>query len=145
LNPGAAESVCCDLKGRRLTQSVILSADVRAQVAAHRPGLGRVGSRAYLIQILIYGKVKQGSYCNPKESVTDESGTIQRVATMTELIRAARQTERAAERASIARAKRDDLVVELHKRGESPKLLAEAIGLSENQIFKILRARREEA
>jgi hypothetical protein len=25
----------------------------------------------------------------------------------------------------------------------SPKLLAEAIGLSENQIFKILRARRE--
>jgi len=61
---------------------------------------------------------------------------------MTELIRAARQTERAAERASIARAKRDDLVVELHKQGESPKLLAEAIGLSENQIFKILRARR---
>ncbi len=63
---------------------------------------------------------------------------------MTELIRAARQAERAAERARTARAKRDELIVELHKQGESPKLLSEAIGLSENQVFKILRARREE-
>jgi Mor family transcriptional regulator len=62
---------------------------------------------------------------------------------MTELIRAARLAERAAERAKIARAKRDELIVELHEQGESPKLLADAIGLSENQIFKILRARRE--
>jgi hypothetical protein len=63
---------------------------------------------------------------------------------MTEMIRAARRAERAAERAKIARAKRDELIVLLHKQGESPKLLAEAIGLSENQVFKILRARRKE-
>ena len=62
---------------------------------------------------------------------------------MTELIRVARQAERAAEKTRIVRAKRDELIVELHRQGESPKLLAEAIGLSENQVFKILRARRE--
>jgi hypothetical protein len=33
--------------------------------------------------------------------------------------------------------------VELHRQGESPKLIAQAAGLSENQVFKILRAARE--
>jgi hypothetical protein len=77
--------------------------------------------------------------------LTDECETIRRVATMTELIRAAREADRASERARIARAKRDELIVQLHTQGESPKLLAEAIGLSENQIFKIVRALRKGA
>ena len=61
---------------------------------------------------------------------------------MTELIRAAQRAERAAKRAREARAERDSLIVQLHEQGESPKVLAEAIGLSENQVFKILRAAR---
>jgi DNA-binding CsgD family transcriptional regulator len=33
--------------------------------------------------------------------------------------------------------------VELHRQGESPKLIAKNAGLSENQVFKIIRAARQ--
>jgi hypothetical protein len=36
----------------------------------------------------------------------------------------------------------DRLIAEAHAQGESPKLLAEIAGLSEYQIFKILRQQR---
>jgi len=62
---------------------------------------------------------------------------------MTELVRAARRAKTAQERAAQALEQRDALIVALHRQGESPKLMAEAVGLSENQIFKILRAKRE--
>jgi hypothetical protein len=62
---------------------------------------------------------------------------------MTELVRAARRAKQAQDRAAKALEQRDELIVALHRQGESPKLLAEAVGLSENQIFKIVRARRE--
>jgi hypothetical protein len=62
---------------------------------------------------------------------------------MTELVRAARRAKQAQERASRALEERDRLIVELHRQGESPKLLADAAGLSENQIFKIIRAARD--
>jgi transposase len=58
---------------------------------------------------------------------------------MTELVRAARRAQQAKERVAQAVDERDALIVELHRQGESPKLLAEAVGLSENQIFKIVR------
>jgi hypothetical protein len=59
---------------------------------------------------------------------------------MTELVRAARRARKVQERASQALEERDALIVALHRQGESPKLLAEAVGLSENQVFKIIRA-----
>jgi transposase len=62
---------------------------------------------------------------------------------MTELVRTARRARQAQERAARALDERDALVAALHRQGESPKLLAEVVGLSENQIFKIIRARRE--
>jgi hypothetical protein len=62
---------------------------------------------------------------------------------MTELVRAARRAKAAQDRASQALDERDALIVALHRQGESPKLLAEAASLSENQIFKILRTRKE--
>jgi transposase len=61
---------------------------------------------------------------------------------MTELVREARRAKQASERAKKALEVRDALIVQLHRAGESPKLLAEAAGLSENQIFKIVRAGR---
>ena len=61
---------------------------------------------------------------------------------MTELVRAARRARRAQEQAAKALEERDRLIVSLHGRGESPKLLAETVGLSENQVFKIIRAAR---
>jgi hypothetical protein len=61
---------------------------------------------------------------------------------MTELVRAARRAKQAQERATQALEKRDALIAALHRQGESPKILAAAVGLSENQIFKILRAGR---
>lgn len=61
---------------------------------------------------------------------------------MTELVRAARRARQAQDRASKALEERDALIVELHRQGESPRLIAEAAGLSENQVFKILRAAR---
>lgn len=63
---------------------------------------------------------------------------------MTELVRAARRAKQAQQRATQALEQRDALIVELHRQGESPKLLADAVGLSENQIFKIVRQAREE-
>jgi hypothetical protein len=62
---------------------------------------------------------------------------------MTELVRVAGRAKKAQIRAAQALDERDVLIAALHRRGESPKLLAEAVGLSENQIFKIIRARRE--
>jgi hypothetical protein len=62
---------------------------------------------------------------------------------MTELVRAARRAKRAQEGAADALEERDRLIVVLHQQGESPKFLAEAVGLSENQIFKIVRASRK--
>jgi hypothetical protein len=61
---------------------------------------------------------------------------------MTELVRAARRAKQAHERAAKALKQRDTLIVALHRQGESPKLLAQTVGLSENQIFKIVRASR---
>jgi DNA-binding CsgD family transcriptional regulator len=61
---------------------------------------------------------------------------------MTELVRAAGRTKQAQQRATQALEQRDALIVALHRQGESPKLLADAAGLSENQIFKIIRAAR---
>ena len=61
---------------------------------------------------------------------------------MTELVRAARRARQAQERAGKALEQRDALIVALHRQGESPKLLADAVGLSENQVFKIVRAAR---
>jgi DNA-binding NarL/FixJ family response regulator len=61
---------------------------------------------------------------------------------MTELVRAARRAKQAQERASQALEQRDALIVELHRQGESPKLIAQAAGISENQVFKIIRAAR---
>ena len=63
-----------------------------------------------------------------------------RVATVTELVRAARRAKQAQDRARHALEERDSLIVALHRQGESPKLMATAVGLSENQIFKVLRA-----
>jgi hypothetical protein len=74
--------------------------------------------------------------------MTVEQGTIREVATMTELVKAARRARAAQERAARALDERDKLLVDLYRRGESPKLLAEAIDLSENQVFKILRRER---
>jgi hypothetical protein len=62
---------------------------------------------------------------------------------MTELVQTARRAKRAQERTSQALGERDALIVALHRQGESPKLLAQAVGLSENQIFKIIRASRK--
>jgi hypothetical protein len=62
---------------------------------------------------------------------------------MTELVRAARRAKQAQERAAKALEQRDSVIAALHRQGESPKLLADAAGLSENQIFKIIRARRQ--
>jgi Mor family transcriptional regulator len=62
---------------------------------------------------------------------------------MTELVQAARRAKQAQERTSQALEQRDALIVALHRQGESPKLLAQAVGLSENQIFKIIRASRK--
>jgi hypothetical protein len=62
---------------------------------------------------------------------------------MTELVRAARRAKTAHDRASRALEQRDALIVALHRQGESPKLLADAAGLSENQIFKIVRAAKK--
>jgi hypothetical protein len=62
---------------------------------------------------------------------------------MTELVRAARRAKHAQQRATHALEQRDAQIVALHQQGESPKLLADAAGLSENQIFKIVRAARE--
>ena len=67
-----------------------------------------------------------------------------RVTTMTELVKAARRARKAQARAVEAREERDRLLVALYRKGESPKLLADVIGLSENQVFKVLRTRREE-
>ena len=61
---------------------------------------------------------------------------------MTELVRAARRAKEAHERAAKALEQRDALIFALHRQGESPKLLAQTVGLSENQVFKIVRARR---
>jgi hypothetical protein len=62
---------------------------------------------------------------------------------MTELVRAARSAKQAQQRATYALEQRDALIVALHRQGESPKLLADAAGLSENQIFKVVRAARQ--
>jgi DNA-binding CsgD family transcriptional regulator len=61
---------------------------------------------------------------------------------MTELVRAARRARQAQERAAQALEARDAILVKLHRQGESPKLIADAVGLSENQVFKILRRAR---
>jgi hypothetical protein len=63
---------------------------------------------------------------------------------MTQLVRAARRARTASEKARQAIAERDALIVALHRQGESPKLLADAVGLSENQIFKIIRQAKEQ-
>ena len=62
---------------------------------------------------------------------------------MTEIVRASKRARRASEKASQAIADRDALIVEAHKQGESPKVLAQAADLSENQIFKIVRAAKK--
>jgi Mor family transcriptional regulator len=62
---------------------------------------------------------------------------------MTELLRGARRAKQAQERAAKALEQRNALIVALHRQGESPKLLAQTVGLSENQIFKVIRASRK--
>jgi Mor family transcriptional regulator len=64
------------------------------------------------------------------------------MATVTEIVRASRRARRATEKTREASAERDQLIAEAHKQGESPKVLAQAAELSENQIFKIVRAAR---
>jgi Mor family transcriptional regulator len=61
---------------------------------------------------------------------------------VTEIVRASRRAKRASAKARQAIAERDALIVEAHGQGESPKVLAQAADLSENQIFKIVRAAR---
>ena len=61
---------------------------------------------------------------------------------MTEIMRVARRLAEAEKRLERIRDERDELIAEAHAQGESPKLLATAAGVSENTIFKILRARR---
>jgi Mor family transcriptional regulator len=62
---------------------------------------------------------------------------------VTEIVRASRRARRATEKAREAIAERDALIVQAHKQGESPKVLAQAAELSENQLFKIVRAARK--
>lgn len=65
------------------------------------------------------------------------------VATVTEIRRIARRLERAKERVGEIQAERDRLIVEAHAQGESPRLLATIAGVSEQTVFKILRAARD--
>jgi hypothetical protein len=65
------------------------------------------------------------------------------VATVTEIMKLARRLAQAEDRVDAMRSERDRLIVEAHARGESPKLLATAAGVSEQQVFKILRAAKK--
>jgi hypothetical protein len=64
------------------------------------------------------------------------------VATLTEIQRIARRLSAAEGRADRIRAERDAAIVDAHKRGESPSLIANAAGISDQAVFKILRAAR---
>ena len=64
--------------------------------------------------------------------------------TLTELQRIARRLASAEARANDVRAERDAAIVAAHARGESPKLIAVAAGISEPSVFKILRTRARE-
>jgi hypothetical protein len=71
------------------------------------------------------------------------SERIPEVATLTEVQRIARRLKAAETRADKIRAERDAAIVSAHAAGESPSLIAIAAALSEQAVFKILRARRE--
>ncbi len=62
---------------------------------------------------------------------------------MTEIQRIARRLTSAEDRVSKIREARDAAIVAAHQRGESPSLIAIAAGLSEQGVFKILRAAKE--
>lgn len=63
--------------------------------------------------------------------------------TLTEIQRIARRLTSAEARADKIRAERDGAIVAAHGGGESPKLIANAAGISEMTVFKILRQGRE--
>jgi hypothetical protein len=62
---------------------------------------------------------------------------------LTEVQQIARRLKAAETRADKIRAERDAAIVAAHSAGESPSLIAFAAGLSEQGVFKILRAARE--
>lgn len=76
----------------------------------------------------------------PRYTTAGGSAIIPKVATLTEVQRLSRRLATAEARASKLRAERDAAMVATHHRGESPSLIALAAGLSEQAVFKILRA-----
>ena len=62
--------------------------------------------------------------------------------TLTEIQRISRRLASAEARTDKIRAERDAAIVAAHARGESPKLIAVAAGISEMTVFKILRQAR---
>jgi hypothetical protein len=79
-------------------------------------------------------------------SIIGTPGRLERipeVATLTEVQRIARRLKAAETRTDKIRAERDTAIVSAHAAGESPSLIAIVAGLSEQAVFKILRARRE--
>jgi hypothetical protein len=65
------------------------------------------------------------------------------VTTLTEIQRLSRRLATAQARADQIREERDTAILAAHERGESAALIANAAGLSEPSVFKILRQRRE--
>lgn len=59
--------------------------------------------------------------------------------TLTQIQRIARRLASAQGRADGIRTERDAAIVAAHAGGESPKLIANAAGLTEAAVFKILR------
>jgi hypothetical protein len=79
----------------------------------------------------------------PRYSTPARSEIISEVSTLTEVQRIARRLASAEARADKLRADRDAAIVAAHARGESPSLIAVAAGLSEQGVFKILRAAKQ--
>jgi hypothetical protein len=65
------------------------------------------------------------------------------MATVTEILALARSLARAEARTDEIRRQRDAAIVAAHRRGESPRVLAEAAGISQQRLFAILHAARE--
>ena len=65
------------------------------------------------------------------------------MATVTEIMKLARRLAQAEDQVETLRSERDRLIVEAHAQGESPKVLATAGAISEQQVFKILRAAKK--
>jgi hypothetical protein len=104
------------------------------------------GVRSSPARSLYYGKVISHTptmpcYRSPARSGSPaRSAIIREVVTLTEVQRLSRRLTTAEARASELRAERDAAIVAAHSKGESPRLIALAAGLSEQAVFKILRA-----